>query len=176
MFFAIGQAILLSSTLAILPHYFERKIALANGLMNFLAAIIVVAMPILTSLIVRHYSLVETFYFLALLNFVAALMCLSFKPCLAASSDTFKSRCSQSFSLQVFKDSKYVIWCCTTFIGWNLDEKKNLKKSLFIKRPLFNKGMFGYLIPIITIVSERFIWFNLSKSFILFYLRIITAR
>jgi MFS family permease len=62
--FAIGQSFLLASTFAILPHYFNKKLALVNGLMNGLAAILVVVFPILTSISLKAYGLAETFYFL----------------------------------------------------------------------------------------------------------------
>lgn len=129
VFFAIGQSFLLASTFAILPHYFNKKLALVNGIMNFFAAILVVVFPILTSLTLDHYGLAETFYFLSAVNFLAALMALTYIPLLPQTRKESKlKRIKQSFGLKVFKKRKFTVWCIA---------------SLF--------GMFGYLIPVVNI-------------------------
>lgn len=129
LFFAIGQSFLLASTFAILPHYFNKKLALVNGIMNFFAAILVVVFPILTSIILDKYNLAEAFYFLAGVNLIAALMALTYIPLLPQNKKESKlKRVKQSFGLKVFKKKKFSIWCIA---------------SLF--------GMLGYLIPVVNI-------------------------
>jgi len=51
--FGVGQALLLTATLAILPHYFNKKLSLANGLMNLIAAVIFVVLPYGTSYVIK---------------------------------------------------------------------------------------------------------------------------
>ena len=127
--FAIGQSFLLASTFAILPHYFNKKLALVNGLMNGFAAILVVIFPILTSIILDKYGLAETFYFLGGINFLAGLAAFTYIPLLPQiRKESVSSRIKQSFGLKVFKKHKFSIWCIA---------------SLF--------GMFGYLIPVVNI-------------------------
>ncbi len=131
---AVGQAIALSSTLAILPHYFKLKLSLANGLMNAFSSFIVVMLPILTSMILNKFNLSVTFCFLAGMNFFGAIMCLTYKPNLpiTAKNASFMIRFKQSFGLKIFRLPKFVVWCIASFFG-----------------------IFGYLIPIIVMVDIK---------------------
>ena len=125
--YGVGQAFLLSATLAILPHYFNKRLSLANGLMSGLSAIVIIILPIATAIILREYGLKETFYFLAALNLVTVLMALTFRPMLPNNRDaTFVSRLRDSFGMEVFKNVDFVIWCVAGFIA-----------------------IYGYMIPIV---------------------------
>ena len=128
--FGVGQALLLAATSAILPHYFKNRISLANGLMNLIGAGVVVVLPILTALMLEKYSLTETFYFLSGVNFVTAIMTISYKPQFPDDKkENIPTRIKKSFGVKVLKKKKFVFWCVCTLIG-----------------------MFGYLIPIVNIV------------------------
>ena len=122
---------MLSSTLAILPHYFKQRLSFANGLMNCFASFIVICLPILTSIILHRFSLTEAFYFFSLLNLIGGLACLTYKPIIPVSlkNNSYMQSIKQSFGLEVLKEYEYVIWCLASFIG-----------------------MFGYLMPIMTMV------------------------
>lgn len=127
---------MLSSTLSILPHYFKQRLSFANGLMNCFASMIVIFLPILTSIILNRFSLTEAFYFLGILNLIGGLMCCTYKSCIPVSlkDDSYLESVKDSFGLEVLKEYKYVVWCVASFIG-----------------------MFGYMIPIITMVCLSFI-------------------
>ena len=131
VFLSIGQAILLSSTFAILPHYFSKKLSLANGLMNALASVIVVLLPICISSILHSHNLSEAFLFLAFLNIIASLFSITYIAQLPMNNDQVSMlvKVKQSFGLRILRMPRYVLWCIASFIA-----------------------MFGYLIPIITIV------------------------
>lgn len=124
---------LLASSLAILPHYFSKKLSLANGITNAAASVIVVVLPIISSIILNKYGLRETFLFLAVLNVVAAMLCMTYRSLLPTNraNITFSQRLKKSFGVKVFKKLNYNIWLLGTFCG-----------------------MFGYLIPIVNIVSS----------------------
>ena len=131
---ALGQALLLAATFAILPHYFNKRLSLANGIMNFFAAALVVVFPIILSAFLNNYGLKEAFYFLAASNFLAAVLSLMFKPMLPKSTEMkLIPRIKESFGLEVLKNKNFLIWCVASFIG-----------------------MLGYLIPVINIVRNQF--------------------
>ena len=124
---------MLAASLSIVPHYFKKKLSLANGLVNCLASILVVLLPYCTSIILKRYGLREAFYFFAFLNLISTLLCLFYTPRLPRNNDT-KTRFQKikhSFGIDVFKKPKFVIWSVASFFGF-----------------------FGYLIPIINIVSD----------------------
>jgi MFS family permease len=128
--FGIGQALLITSTMAILPHYFNKRLSLANGIMNALSAIIVVILPVLTSKIIHSYSLMGLFYFLSGLNLLTVIMAFTYKPLIRHDrSLTKKERLKHSFGISVLKKKGFVVWCIASFIA-----------------------CFGWLIPIIVIV------------------------
>ena len=68
LLFGIGQAFMLTATLAILPQYFNKRLSLANGIMNLVTAIVVVLLPISTSWTLKTFGLKDTFYYLTILN------------------------------------------------------------------------------------------------------------
>ena len=130
---AIGQSLMLAASLSIVPHYFKKKLSLANGLVNCFASILVVLLPYCTSIILRRYGLREAFYFFAFLNLVSTLLCMAYTPRLPTSNDakTRSQKVRKSFGIDVFRKPKFVIWSVASFFGF-----------------------FGYLIPIINIVSD----------------------
>ncbi len=129
--FGIGQALLLTSTLGILPHYFNKRLSLATGLMSFIGAFIVVIIPIVSDLIINKYGLAATFYFLAGLNSLTIFMAFTYRPVLRLSQKKTKfEKIKQSFGVEILKKRRFIIWCIASFIG-----------------------TLGYLIPIVNIVS-----------------------
>jgi MFS family permease len=131
--YGIGQALLLSATAAILPHYFERKLSQANGVMIFTSAFVIISLPLITSMILKSYGLQMTFYFLAALNFVTIFMAVAFKSQIPSRplKVSFVSKLKEGFGdAENFKNSKYVCWLLASFIA-----------------------MFGYLIPIVNNVK-----------------------
>ncbi len=141
-FFGVGQAFLLSATEAILPHYFKKRLSLANGLMIFVSAFVIVTLPILTDQILGSHGLRGTFFLLAAINSVSVLMTVSFKSQLPDRHDkTILQHVKSSANVQIFRNVKYTCWLVATFIA-----------------------MFGYLIPIVNIVNTRL---NLTFQFMI---------
>jgi hypothetical protein len=101
--------------------------------MNFVTAVIVVILPIFFSMILEKYSLFETFYFLAFLNLITIFMAFTYKPIIITSDKNEKKiqRIKNSFGLEIFKKKKFLIWCIASIVC-----------------------MFGYLIPVVIIVSR----------------------
>ena len=127
---AIGHSFLLAASMSILPHYFSKKLSLANGLTNFLSAIIIVGMPIITSLLFKSYGLKEAFILFAIMNGLSSLLCLTYKSELPEVENMTKiDKVKQSFGIEVLKNPKFVIWCVASFVG-----------------------SFGFFMPIINIV------------------------
>lgn len=129
--FGFGQALLLAATLSILPYYFEKKLSLANGLMNFIGSIIIILLPIVTSAIINSSGLKMTFLMLAAVNAVGILAVFTYVTPEKSKdeSNSFLKVIKKSLGTEIFKRKKFILWCVSTFIG-----------------------KFGYLIPIINIV------------------------
>ena len=60
--FGIGQSLLLIATFAILPHYFNKKIGLANGLMNLGGALVCIGVPLVIAKCLKELGLDHTWY------------------------------------------------------------------------------------------------------------------
>ena len=153
---SIGQALLLASTLSILPHYFKKKLSLANGLTNSIAAVIVVLLPYIISLILESTGLKEGFYFLSFLNLIASLMCLTYRTTIHSScttNATLANRIKESFGLEVLKEKQFLVWCSATFIGKTFDTTQISVQNKYNHKFHLLSGILGYLIPIIVIVS-----------------------
>ena len=78
MIFTIGQALLAASTYSILPHYFNKKLTLVNGILGFFGAIFTIAIAVIMELLLEKYGLTEAFYFLAAINFLASILTITF--------------------------------------------------------------------------------------------------
>lgn len=97
--------------------------------MNLFAFAIVVCFSLALSSLLDNYDLDKTFYLLAGINFIAALMALTYIPQLTQIRKVNKlQRVKQSFALKVFKKRRFVVWCIASLIG-----------------------MFGYVIPVVNI-------------------------
>ena len=129
---AIGQALLLAASMSILPHYFNKKLSFANGLTNFLSAVIICCLLLITSLIFDSYGLKEAFIIFACMHVLSALLCLTYKSKLPEVVNLTKiDKLKRSFGIEVLKKPKFLIWCIASFIG-----------------------TFGYFMPIVNIVRK----------------------
>jgi MFS family permease len=132
--FGLGQALLLSATLSILPHYFNKRLSLANGLMTFIGTIVIVILPVCTAPILEKFGLKEAFYFLSAVNSITILMALTYKSTLPNNrKENFMDRIKKSFGLEILKSKDFLVWCVGSIIG-----------------------QFAYLTPIIIIVCAFF--------------------
>jgi hypothetical protein len=97
--------------------------------MTLLGSIVILSLPIGTSAMLK-YGVPEAFYFLAGANSLVILGSLTFRPKLPRKQkESFAVKFKKSLALEVFKKTKFNIWCGASFIGY-----------------------FGYMIPIVVIV------------------------
>ena len=141
--------------MAILPHYFNKRLSLANGIANALSAIIVVILPVLTSKIIHSYSLVGLFYFLSGLNLLTVIMAFTYRPLIRNDKNLTKiQRLKNSFGISVLKKKGFVVWCIASFIA-----------------------CFGWLIPIVVIVIRQFYFiYSLMINLFLINLNILIFK
>ncbi len=135
----IGEALLLTSVFSILPHYFNKRIGLANGVENFIGALILAAVPFIVSYSISSLGLSSTFFVLSALFMISGLCALTFAPELPVPVESnWRIRVKSSIGLEVFKKPKFIIWCFSGFVGY-----------------------LGFAMPLITIVScFFFVYFN----------------
>jgi hypothetical protein len=154
---SISQALILAACFAITPHYFKKKLSMANGIVLGLASIIIAALPFFTSLIIDNYGLSETFYFYTAVNIVSSMLCFTYIPCLPVDNEqTYGQRIIQSLGLDVFKKPKFVIWCIATFIGmfgW-LIPIINIDHFSLVKFPDFNPAIINIAFPLVAGVAS----------------------
>ena len=112
--------------------------------MNLIGAVIVISLSFIISRIINSYSLTGIFYFLSALNLVTILSAFSYKPLIRHDQNISKlKRIKNSFGLEILRKKKFVVWCVASFIG-----------------------SFGWLIPIVNIVSyEIYLIKNLIRKF-----------
>jgi MCP family monocarboxylic acid transporter-like MFS transporter 10 len=133
----IGQALSVSAFLSILPHYFKKRLGLANGLMTFGGALITIGLPFLVELCLEELGLAYAFYLLACLAFTTALCGFTFIQRLPENKPyKYYKRVQNSFQFKIFKMKSFIIWVIAGFIGF-----------------------FGYLIPVYTIVRDCTVYF-----------------
>ncbi|CAF0980612.1 unnamed protein product [Brachionus calyciflorus] len=146
LLFGLGQAFLLAATLSILPYYFNKKLSLANGIMNLFGSVIIVILPILTSIIIEKYNIKMTFIFLTALNSVSILSVLTYKTPQKTKNEehSLKEQIKISLGTEIFKNKKFLIWCLSNFIG-----------------------KFGYFIPIINIAHYGKLTFPDKQPFVI---------
>jgi MFS family permease len=134
LLFGVGQALLLGATLSILPHYFKKKLSLANGLMNLLSSIIVILLPVFTDITISMFGLRGTFCFLTGLSLVTVFTSLTYVSLLPNHQhDNQFKRVRKSLALKILAKKEFVIWSACSLVG-----------------------QFGYLIPIVVIVRFFF--------------------
>jgi len=120
-----GQALVICATLAILPHYFEKKLAFANGLMGGIGAFMLVGTPILVAVVLEKWSLDGAWYFFLAINAGTILAALTYKPQIQLKSfeedKSHKGRFVESIGLSLLKKKKLLFWFFASFFasfGW----------------------------------------------------------
>ena len=142
----IGQALYLEAVMSILPHYFNKKLGLANGLMSIGSALVSISTPFGVFESLKKLGLQKTFFIHAGVLFFSVLPVSTFKPYLVKDVEKkWKKRITNSICLNLLKIPKYLVWVGSVFIAF-----------------------FGYLIPLIFIVSQILFIYNSFSIFLKF--------
>jgi MCP family monocarboxylic acid transporter-like MFS transporter 2 len=113
LLFGIGKGFLAEATFQILPHYFDKRLGLANGLMNFGGSIIAIGFLLVTAQSLESLGLKRAFLVFASLTSVTILAAFSFKSVLIPKSESgagFLAKVKESFRIQVLKRREFTIW------------------------------------------------------------------
>ncbi len=182
--FGVGQSILMIATFAILPHYFKKKLGLANGLMNMGGSIITIALPILVKYCLTKLDLRYTWFVLALLSFLTFLFSFFFVP-VWNESDKIKH---EDNKIEDIKDHSYFN-LNENHVQIVVSDKMTKKKGNLCSNKLKDSfgcqifknydfdiwslgsvfGIAGVIIPLMTIVSFYFIFFSKIINLIFIY-------
>ena len=156
------------STFAILPHYFKKKLGLANGLMNLGGSIVTIALPILVKFCLTKLDLRYTWFILASLSFITFIFSFFFVP---VWSDTTNHHKDNELMLNVMDHNYLVDDKKHVQIILVDDDKKNRNLCLNKLKDSFSCQIFrnydfdrwclgsvfgiaGIIIPLMTIVSK----------------------
>jgi MCP family monocarboxylic acid transporter-like MFS transporter 2 len=124
--FGIGQAFIAESTLQILPHYFNKRLGLANGLMNFGGSIIAIGFLITTAESLESLGLNLTFLIFAGISFFTIVAATLFKSVLKSQSSanqSLKKKLKNSLGTRVLKRPEFIIWwtsACLALVGFSI--------------------------------------------------------
>ena len=146
----IGQALLMTASFSILPHYFDKKIGLANGLMNAGGSIIVIITSIGMGYMLEHFSLKTTYLVIGGCFFSSFFTSLLYKSQITRETTiSFKARVKESLGIDILKSKKFLIWSFTAIFG-----------------------AYGFSIPILTMACIfLFLFFCFLNLIIFAYLR-----
>ncbi len=145
-FNGVGQSMMLIAALSILPHYFNKSLGLASGIMNLIGCFVTSSLPFAIEASLHSFGLSKTFFILAGICFLAILCSFAFQPKLPKNEcTTFKNRLKTGFGCNIFRSKRFWIWIVCAFIGF-----------------------FGYLVPIVTMVSLYFCDAQISRKCRLF--------
>ena len=114
----IGQALLMTASFSILPHYFNKKLGIANGLMNAGGSIIVILTSLGMGYMLDNFTLKTTYLVMGGCFFSSFFVAFFYKSQLRRDTrKSFKSRVKESLGLDIFKKPKFLIWSLTAIFG-----------------------------------------------------------
>lgn len=115
----LGQSLCMTVPFAILPHYFNKKLGLVNGILNTGACVILIGYTYLVGHILDYYSIEIVFYTLSCSSLFISLTSFVFKPQLPndTSSFTLKEKLFDSLGLEILKKPKFIIWSLSLIFG-----------------------------------------------------------
>lgn len=130
-----GVAFLTEATFSIIPHYFNKRIGIAYGIMNLGGSCIVIAFAAVSSKMLHAIGVNYTFLVLAGFCLPAVFLCLLYKPRLPSDNIplnrvNISAKIKESFGIRVLKKPRFLLWSIASAIGF-----------------------FGFTIPVVTIVS-----------------------
>jgi MCP family monocarboxylic acid transporter-like MFS transporter 2 len=122
--FGIGQAFLAESTYQILPHYFDKNLGLANGIMVFGSALVTIGLILASSATLDLIGLHYEFIILATLSFTTIIASTAFKSVLKPNhnkNEKIQVQIRQSFGTDVLKRTEFNLWwisACFAMFGF----------------------------------------------------------
>lgn len=104
---------------AIIPHYFNKKLGFANGLLNTGASIVLLGYSYLIGYLLDSFEIQIVFYLLSACSFSLSLLAFVFKSQIPndQSSFTLKKKLINSLGLAVLKKPKFIIWSLSVMFG-----------------------------------------------------------
>ena len=118
--FGAGSSLIYTPSLAILGHYFNRRIGIANGLVQAGGCVFSIFMPPLLTFLFGKIGVANTLRFLS--GLIASLMIcvLSFKPLLKVLPTESKSKnfLDSVFHVDNFRNRKYIIWALSVTVAF----------------------------------------------------------
>ena len=111
--FGIGSSLIYTPTIAILVHYFKKRIGLANGLVRAGGCIFTILMPSSLSFLLDKFEMCNTLRLLSGLIATLMIFVLSFKPTIktpAIASEDSRNFIQKICHVDNFKNKKYIIW------------------------------------------------------------------
>ncbi|KAL1491766.1 hypothetical protein ABEB36_012316 [Hypothenemus hampei] len=136
--YGLGGALAYTPSLAVLGHYFEKKLGLVNGIVTSGSSVFTIIMPYIMDALIKNYGLEWTLRSLALIASLIMAVAILFRP-VKKSMSIQKVSVKDVFNLSVIKNLKYIIW--TSVIGLCL---------------------FGYFVPYVYMIN--FVEKNFSKQ------------
>ena len=118
LIFGFGQSLILSTCFAILPHYFDKKLGLANGLMNTGGCFFVIISSLIIGNLLDTIGIVYVFYIISVFSLLLCLFSLTLKPQLPDEKFlTLKQRINSSLGLDVFQKPRFIVWTIASIVG-----------------------------------------------------------
>ncbi|XP_044761556.1 monocarboxylate transporter 10 isoform X2 [Coccinella septempunctata] len=107
--YGLGGALAYTPSLAVLGHYFKKKLGLVNGLVTAGSSAFTITMPYLISIFLEQFGIEWTLRIIALMSSFIMLFAFLFKPV----NPTLKFKkvsLKDAFNVSLFRNQKYVIY------------------------------------------------------------------
>ncbi|KAK5650318.1 hypothetical protein RI129_001347 [Pyrocoelia pectoralis] len=108
--YGFGGALAYTPSLAILGHYFKKRLGIVNGLVTSGSSTFTVIMSYLIDWLLKNVKIAWTFRILAMLVAVIMGCAIVFKPLNVVDKKDAKTSCKTAFNVSIWKNKKYIIW------------------------------------------------------------------
>ncbi|KAB0802922.1 hypothetical protein PPYR_05108 [Photinus pyralis] len=108
--YGFGGALAYTPSLAILGHYFKKRLGIVNGIVTSGSSTFTIVMSYLIDWLLKNVKIAWTFRILALLVAVIMGCAVVFKPLNFVEKKDAKTMCKTAFNVSIWKNKKYVIW------------------------------------------------------------------
>ncbi len=112
---SVLKALVNAAYYAILPHYFNKRLGLATGLMNCGSSIITTVSPFLAAYLLKEFGLKRYFLVTGCICMILLPISLVYRPVLP--QEKFKSakvRFKDSFKIEILKNPRFILWVVST--------------------------------------------------------------